>query len=113
LRKALEADRAFRALLIAEAHHKDERLILRLPAGHALATARRVINRPSFVALVNAHYPRGTQVVLEPLAHTLSVNEAARERRRSALNNPSIRRIIESLGAKLDRVDELEGDDRV
>ncbi len=113
LRRDLEANPELRIIAKAEAGFEDGRLTLGLPAGRPLATARRFIGHPSFIALIAAHYPPGTAVQLSALAHTLSADEATRERRRAALNDPEIRRVIEALGARLDRVDDLPGDDRV
>jgi DNA polymerase-3 subunit gamma/tau len=108
LRAALLAKDWSRVVADAEAVLEGDRLTLRLPAGRPLAEARRAIARPTFAASVAEHYPPGTMVELMALAHTLSADEAGRELRRSTLNDPAVRRIMETLGARLDKVEPLD-----
>jgi hypothetical protein len=73
-----------------------------IPAGRALAEARRALRAPELEAAIAAHLPPGTRVAAVPRAGsgTTADEDAALER--EILDDPTIVRMMGALGAELD-----------
>ena len=93
-----------RFAVITKAVHLEEerRLRLILPAGRPLAEAERLLKDPTIAKALEASYPAGTAIALEA-SRSGRVDSAQLER--EFLADPALRRIVQTLGATIERVE--------
>jgi DNA polymerase-3 subunit gamma/tau len=82
-------------------------VVLAIPAGPALARARRTRDTPEFQGLLSGGMPPGVGLELEPLAGTATPQEAQRALEQEVRQDPHVQRIMTRLGAELESVTNL------
>jgi len=97
-----QADARFEVLTKAVHLEDGKRLRLILPAGRPLAEATRVSGDPAVAAALEASYPAGTELALEA-SRSGRIDRAQLER--EFLADPALRRIVQTLGATIERVE--------
>ncbi|NCG18403.1 MAG: DNA polymerase III subunit gamma/tau [Rhodobacterales bacterium] len=90
-----------------EAVYRGQTLRIALPAGHALAEARRTVQLDAVRSAVEAHYPPGTRVELTAVDGTGSTKDQEDHLKKIVLKDPALQRVIKALDAKLQSVVKL------
>ncbi|HHO53835.1 MAG TPA: hypothetical protein ENK18_23920 [Deltaproteobacteria bacterium] len=85
---------------------RNRALVVCVPAGRALAEARRCKTVPQVARALYAHFP-GLELEVAPLAGTGTPTEHQRALQQEVLDDPACRRIIQTLEAKLEAVTSL------
>ena len=93
-----------------EAEMREGRLVVKLPAGRALAEARRAVEQPHLQELFRRRFPNLNAIELEILVGTGTDAERQRALQQAALADPEVRRIVVALGAEVELVTSLRDD---
>ncbi|MEN0065604.1 MAG: DNA polymerase III subunit gamma/tau [Myxococcota bacterium] len=82
-------------------------LTIRVPAGRALAEARRAQELPEVARAVDVHFSGHAKLQTAPLPGTGTPKEHQQALQREVLDDPDYQRIIRALGAEIDTVTSL------
>ncbi len=85
-------------------------LTIQVPAGRALAEARRAEALPEVVRALDHHFSGKARLQTAPLPGTGTAVENQRALQREVLDDPDYQRIIRALGAEIDTVTSLRDD---
>ena len=103
-----------RASHLASGRHalEDGVLTVTLPAGRLLAEARRATEERAVHAVVERYYPPGTRLEVRAQVGTGSARDQQAALQRQLMEDPPTRRVIDALGAQIERVTALtDGED--
>ncbi|MBX2797197.1 MAG: DNA polymerase III subunit gamma/tau [Myxococcales bacterium] len=86
---------------------RNRTLVVKVPAGRALAEARRVKGEAEVMGAVRRHFPGIEALDVAPMEGTGTKAEHARALEKEVREDPEFQRIIETLGAEVDMVTSL------
>jgi hypothetical protein len=98
-------------LAAAKPSMRGDVLVLAVPAGRALAEARRARGMPEVEGVVRSAFPKIRSIEVAPLAGTGTPADHERALRAQVLDEPELRRIVQKLGAEIESVTSLRDDD--
>src|SRR5262249_25675804 len=90
--------------------YRGDVLVVTVPAGRALAEARRARGQPEVEGVLRTGFPRVRSIEFAPLAGTGSAADHERSLREQLLEDPELARIVTRLGAEIESVTALDSD---
>jgi hypothetical protein len=86
-------------------------LVVQVPAGRALAEARRARGEPEVEGVLRTAFPKIRNIEVAPLPGTGTPADHEKALRQQVLDDPELRRIVQKLGAELESVTSLREDE--